>query len=222
MHSIWILYIMGVVERKERERTQRKEAIIHAAEQLFFKQGIENSSMDEVAQSAELSKGTVYSYFKSKEELYSTIILRGFIILKRQLKESALAHETGFQNVKAISEAYIKFSDEHKGYFDAILHYQNDLFHSRKREPSQVESLEGGNAVISVLINAIQKGKADGSIHAEVKEVETAFVLWSHITGLLQVIQRKMSIITYHYGIKRGDFFQTYFELLERSLKGLN
>jgi AcrR family transcriptional regulator len=210
---------MGVVERKEREKILRREAIINAAEAIFFKQGIENTSMDEIAQMAELSKGTVYLYFKSKDELYRTIILRGFIILKKKLKESALTSDTGYQNVKAISEAYIRFSNEHKGHFDAILYYQNDLFNSRKREPSQVESLEGGNAVIGVLVHAIQKGKADGSISPEVNEVETAFVLWSQITGLLQVIQRKMSIIAYHYKIKPDDLFRTYFDLLERSLK---
>ena len=80
-------------------------------------------------------------------------------------------------------------------------------------------SLEGGNAVIGVLIHAIEKGKADASISQNINEVETAFVLWSQITGLLQVIQRKMSIIAYHYKIKRDDMFQTYFDLLERSLK---
>lgn len=209
---------MGVVERKEREKIQRRNTIIDAAELVFFKRGIENASMDEVAQEAELSKGTLYLYFKSKEELYRAIILRGFIILKRQLKEAAQTHEIGFQQVKAISEAYIKFSYDYSGYFDAILYYQNDLFNSRQREQSQVESLEGGNAVIGVLVHAIEKGKADGSINAELNPVETAFVLWSQITGLLQVIQRKMSIISYHYKIKRDDMFQTYFDLLEKSL----
>jgi TetR/AcrR family transcriptional regulator len=210
---------MGVAERKEREKIQRRNTIIDAAEKIFFKRGIENTSMEEVAQEAELSKGTLYLYFKSKDELYRAIILRGFIILKRLLKEAAHNYETGFQNVKAISQAYIKFSFDYGGYFDAILHYQNDLFSSRQREPSQVLSLEGGNAVISVLINAIQKGKNDGSISPNIEDVETAFVLWSQITGLLQVIQRKMSIITYQYKIKQSDMFQTYFDLLERSLK---
>lgn len=210
---------MGVAERKEREKIQRRNAIIDAAENIFFKDGIESASMDQVAQEAELSKGTLYLYFKSKDELYRAIILRGFIILKRKLKDAALGQETGFQNVKAISEAYIRFSYEHLGYFNAILYYQNDLFSSRKREPSQVKSLEGGNAVIGVLINAIQRGKEDGSISQNINDVETAFVLWSQITGLLQVIQRKMSIITYQYKIKQNDLFKTYFELLERSLR---
>ncbi len=210
---------MGVAERKEREKVQRRNAIIDAAEKVFFKRGIDQASMDQVAQEAELSKGTLYLYFKSKDELYRAIILRGFIILKRKLKDALVAQETGFQNVISISEAYIQFSREHLGYFNAILHYQNDLFSFRDREPSQVQSLEGGNAVIGVLIGAIQKGIQDESIHPEIQEVETAFVLWSQITGLLQVIQRKMSIITYHYKIKQTDLFSTYFSLLEGSLK---
>lgn len=210
---------MGVAERKQREKILRRNAILDAAEDVFFKEGIENASMDQVAKKAELSKGTLYLYFKSKEELYRAIILRGFIILKRQLKDAAIPNETGFENVKAISQAYIQFSNEHLGYFNAILHYQNDIFDRKNSEPISVQSLEGGNAVIQVLINALDKGKQDGSIQPSIQSVETAFVLWSQITGLLQVIQRKMSIITYHYKIKHNDLLENYFSLLEHSLK---
>jgi len=210
---------MGVAERKQREKVQRRDAIVDAAEDVFFKEGIENASMDQVAKKAELSKGTLYLYFKSKEELYRAIILRGFIILKRKLKESALVQSSGFEQVRAISDAYIKFSNEHLGYFNAILHYQNDIFDRKNSEPISVQSLEGGNAVIQVLNNALEKGKEDNSIHSAVNSVETAFVLWSQITGLLQVVQRKMSIITYHYKVKQNDMLDNYFALLERSLK---
>jgi len=210
---------MGVAERKEREKVQRRNAIIDAAERVFFKEGIDSASMDKVAQEAELSKGAIYLYFKSKDELYRAIILRGFIILKRNMKEAVLTQETGFENVKAISKAYIIFSREHLGYFNAILYYQNDMFNSKALDANSVKSLEGGNAVINVLINAIEKGIEDQSIDSNINPVETAFVLWSQITGLLQVIQRKMSIITYHHRIKQFDLLTTYFELLERSLK---
>lgn len=210
---------MGVAERKEREKIQRRNSIIKAAETVFFKVGIENASMDQVAREAELSKGALYLYFKSKDELYRTIILRGFIILRRKLREAVLEEESGFENVKAISKAYIRFSQTNLGYFNAILYYQNDIFDSKNLDDNSVKSLEGGNAVINVLINALEKGITDGSIYSHINSVETAFVLWSQITGLLQVIERKMSIITYHYKIKQKDFFDTYFELLERSLK---
>jgi AcrR family transcriptional regulator len=196
---------MGVIERKEREKIQRRNVIIDAAERIFFKEGIENASMDQVA---------------GEEELYKAIVIRGFIALKRRLKEAAIASENGLENVKAISRAYISFSKEHSGYFNAILYYQNDQFDRRNMDsPHAVESLEGGNAVISVLINALKKGMEDGSISQTVNPVEVAFVLWSQITGLLQVIQRKMRIISYFYKIKETDMLDNYFLLLEKSLK---
>lgn len=212
---------MGVTERKEREKLERRNAIIASAEKIFFKEGIENASMEQIAQEAELSKGTLYLYFKSKDELYHIIILRAFVELRKRLREAIITDETatGFQHVKAISEAYIKFSTEYIGYFNAILYYQNDNFSSKSREPSEIQSLNGGNSVIEILIQAISSGKKDGSIAPNINEIETAFVLWSQLTGLLQVIQRKMSIITYHYRIKQNDLFSSYFELLEKSLK---
>jgi AcrR family transcriptional regulator len=211
---------MGVIERKEREKIQRRNVIVDAAERVFFKEGIEKASMDQVASEAELSKGTLYLYFKSKEELHRAIVVRGFIALKRKLKEAANSAENGLESVKAISKAYISFSKEHIGYFDAILYYQNDQFDKRNMgSPHSVESLEGGNAVISVLINSLKRGIEDGSITNLINPVEVAFVLWSQITGLLQVIQRKIRIITYYYKIKESDFFDDYFFLLEKSLK---
>ena len=61
---------MGITERKEREKLQRREDILNAAERVFFSKGHKNSTMDDVAEEAELSKGTLYLYFKSKEGFY--------------------------------------------------------------------------------------------------------------------------------------------------------
>jgi hypothetical protein len=60
---------MGVAERKEREKQQRRNDIIDAAEKLFFAKGHDNTTVDDIAKEAELSKGTVYLYFSSKEDL---------------------------------------------------------------------------------------------------------------------------------------------------------
>jgi len=56
---------MGTTERRNRERKQREEQIINAAEKVFFERGFDNSTMDDVAGAAELSKGALYTYFKN-------------------------------------------------------------------------------------------------------------------------------------------------------------
>ena len=48
---------MGITERKEREKEHRKEEIIDAAQKVFFEKGLLSSTMDDIAEAAELSKG---------------------------------------------------------------------------------------------------------------------------------------------------------------------
>ncbi len=79
---------MGISQRKEREKEQRRKDIIDAAEKVFFKKGLNNSTMDEVAKEAELSKGTLYLYFKSKEEIHFEIRTRALNILSKMFKKA--------------------------------------------------------------------------------------------------------------------------------------
>lgn len=65
---------MGVAERRQREKESRTESIKKNAAKLFARKGFHNVSMAEIAEAAEVSKGTLYIYFKSKEELYFSLI----------------------------------------------------------------------------------------------------------------------------------------------------
>ncbi len=56
-------------QRREREREHRYRTILSAAEALFAKKGFRKTSVDEIADRSEVSVGTVYFYFKNKEEL---------------------------------------------------------------------------------------------------------------------------------------------------------
>ena len=67
---------MGIQERKERERERRKQQIIVAAKKVFSEKGFNKATMDDIAGEAELSPGTLYLYFKNKEELYASLSLR--------------------------------------------------------------------------------------------------------------------------------------------------
>jgi AcrR family transcriptional regulator len=67
---------MGIQERKERERERRRQQIIVAAKKVFSEKGFNKATMDDIAGQAELSPGTLYLYFKNKEELYASLSLR--------------------------------------------------------------------------------------------------------------------------------------------------
>jgi len=67
---------MGIQERKEREKERRRQQIMVAAKRVFSDRGFNKATMEDIAQEAELSPGTLYLYFKNKEELYASLSLR--------------------------------------------------------------------------------------------------------------------------------------------------
>jgi TetR/AcrR family transcriptional regulator len=210
---------MGVLERKAKEKQSRKKAIIDAAEKIFFTQGIEKATMAEVAQEAQLSKGTLYLYFKSKEELYKAIILRAFRVLKRILRAAIDKAQTGYENLLALTTAYVDFAFEYPHYFNTILDYQNETFDLTQDETESVKALEEGNSVIGILIQTLKKGMQDGTIFCPTDPTEVAFVLWGQLTGVLQVVKRKMQIIQHYFHISKEDMLKTYFLYMEKTLK---
>ncbi|MDR2536035.1 MAG: TetR/AcrR family transcriptional regulator [Treponema sp.] len=64
---------MGIHERKKREKVERKALILRCTKELLLEHGIDGVSMQDIAKKAELSKGTLYLYFPSKEDLYREI-----------------------------------------------------------------------------------------------------------------------------------------------------
>lgn len=67
---------MGIQERKQRERERRRQQIIVAAKRVFSEKGFSRATMEDIANEAELSPGTLYLYFKNKDELYTSLSLR--------------------------------------------------------------------------------------------------------------------------------------------------
>ena len=64
-----------IQERKKREKGLRIESILEAAKKVFFSRGYLKATMDEIALEAEISKPTIYQYFRTKDDLYFSLML---------------------------------------------------------------------------------------------------------------------------------------------------
>jgi AcrR family transcriptional regulator len=97
---------MGIQERKEREKERRRQQIIVAAKRVFSEKGFSKATMEDIAKEAELSPGTLYLYFKNKEELYASLSLR--ILQYLHIRVSHVNEEPGagpVQKLDALIEA---------------------------------------------------------------------------------------------------------------------
>ncbi len=210
---------MGVSERKLREKSARKNAIIEAAEQIFFSKGIEKASMDEVAKLAELSKGTLYLYFKNKNALYRAILRRAYTTLYDDIKDVDVTQLNGLNAVSRISAQYIAYASKHPGYFDAILHYENDVIDLDNKEKESVKSIVAGNQVLELIVLQLKRGVADGSINPSLDATKTALSLWGQTTGILQLIKSKNRLLSHYYNVSETELVSHFSKLVIQSLE---
>ena len=97
---------MGIQERKQRERERRRQQIIVAAKRVFSEKGFSKSTMEDIAREAELSPGTLYLYFKNKDELYASLSLRILQYLNIRLEDVKKEKDIdSAQKIGAIKEA---------------------------------------------------------------------------------------------------------------------
>ena len=64
----------GTLSRREREKLRQRKEMLDAALVLFSEKGFHNVSMHEIAEKAEFAIGTLYKFFKNKEDLYKSLI----------------------------------------------------------------------------------------------------------------------------------------------------
>ena len=91
---------MGIQERKEREKERRRQQIIVAAKRVFSSKGFNKATMEDIAKEAELSPGTLYLYFKNKEELYASLSLR--ILQYLHIRVTHVDKEPGLTSIQKL------------------------------------------------------------------------------------------------------------------------
>ncbi len=177
---------MGISERKAREKERRRNEIIDAAEHLFFNKGYEKVTMDDIAEEAELSKGTLYLYFRSREDLHYAIVMRGLEILNRLIREVYDPQKSGLENILQMGEVYIRFFREYTDYFKAIMFFDATKF--EKVDPGSRMQILGDDSPLVFFMEVLKQGQKDGSITQEIPAEQLAIILWSQVSGVFEFI----------------------------------
>jgi AcrR family transcriptional regulator len=213
---------MGIAERKEREKEQRRNDIIDAAENVFFSKGINLATMDEVAEKAELSKGTLYLYFKSKGDLYLAITQRALSLLADMFDEAIKQHSTGLDQIRAVGQAYYHYSQIHVNYFNTILHYEISQLEMDGVGETLLECHRLGQKVMLLVASTIETGIKDGTIRADLDPVNTAYLLQGQSSGIIQLIARESGHIKSMENFEPQELMTDFTDMMYHALKADN
>jgi AcrR family transcriptional regulator len=210
---------MGIAERRQREKEQRRNDILDAAEEVFFSKGLNLATMDDVAEQAELSKGTLYLYFQSKEELFLGIACRALTLLRDMFEKAVIKYSTGIEQTRAIGEAYYNYSKRYSNYFDMIIHYELSKMENVDSESLAAQCHKLGQNVMQVVATAIGNGIKDGTIRADLEPLKTAFLLQGTSTGIIQLIAREKEHIEQFEDFAAEELMENFMGMMYHALK---
>lgn len=183
-------HYMSIAERRVREKEARRQQILDAAREVFLAKGFQETTIEEIAEKTELSKGTIYLYFQSKEEIYISLMLEGSQILYGMLKVATEADLPADTLLRRLGRAYLQFYQDYTQYFRMLfLYYSSAALHEKISETLGEKCEKQAKQSLDLVAGVVQKGIEDG-IFKPCNPWEMAIVLWSCQNGMVLLGER--------------------------------
>lgn len=167
------------------------DAIMAAAEQLFLDHGYHATHVSEVARIAEVSIGSIYVHYESKEGLFSALVERALDTEARYL-DAVLESDVlpDFEKVVALGEAYLQFWRDHPGYFRLLMLPVETIPDEAAGSPLVRQVAQRGNAQRRRLAEVITNCVEQGIMRPDVDAVRVANFWWAAWNGVVALTMR--------------------------------
>lgn len=195
---------MGIVERKEREKEARRNQILDAAEMIFKSKGLGQTTMDDIAKAAELAKGTIYLYYRNKDELLLGIMLRAQEMMLGNFQDAIATSSLSLQRLAALGTAYWDYVTTHGFHFSLMCMSENLPQRQQINDELLMQFHQNTVGIWRLLVGLIEDGKREGTVRPEVESFSAACTLWMSCLGVLRV---------YHSSSQNGSCYSQRPEL---------
>lgn len=185
---------MGSIERKERERQEMRQLILETAMKLFVAEGYENVTIRKIADKIEYSPGTIYFYFKDKDDVLLALCSIAFSEFFKALKPMRDVRDP-IERLRAGSRMYIRFALENQEFYDLMFIIRAPMRRQKELQESANEhrvedSIFYGS--FELLRDTIRDCVAEGYFPAATDIDAATIAYWSFVHGLasLRIRQR--------------------------------
>jgi len=207
---------VGLLERRGKEKDNRRKNILKSARSLFFTKGYTKVTVDEIAKSSELGKGSIYLYFNSKEEIYAQILLNDIDTFNEKVDVLLGEKGTAAHLLKELSYLYIDYFLNDSELFRILMTYM--LQPAKMNLPDKLNA-QIFNAIarsINVIGRLLQMGVETEEFSPElnIKKYQNAF--WGLLNGIISLY-----IFSGSPANRREKIYSTTNLALEIFIKGL-
>jgi AcrR family transcriptional regulator len=176
---------MGITERKAREKTLRRKQISDAARKVFADKGFKGATVEDIAREAELSPGTLYLYFNSKDEIYFSLNISILKFLNGELEKLGKRRGlTPTQKIEALTQVFLDLYelDPFTLKFLFQLQASGDIGNLSPQLLTEIKDLSVLS--LNLLVSIFEQGLEQGHF-SDVHPVALADIVWGLFTGLV-------------------------------------
>jgi TetR/AcrR family transcriptional regulator len=178
-------------ERRNREKNQRIQSILNAAQRVFFFKGYLKATMDEIALEAEVTKPTIYLYFKTKDDLFFTLMLPVINNIRENLEKVEENLNAGKINnsrslITGIFQAFYRSYEASPECFRIIQLFQQQRLMSELEPEVRTALNDKGRINFNLCRRLLVRGIELGLIK-KVNLYEMADVIWGTVVGIIQL-----------------------------------
>lgn len=184
--------------------------------------------MQDIANNAELSKGTLYTYFGNKPSLFYAVVIKGMKLLKDTFKSAVEEESTGLGKLRSIIQAYYDYIQENSDYYRLNVSARSDRF-TRMLESSDANLKidDGGEYInltkelLEIMIKVVTLGIKDGTIRKELDTIKTVMFLGSAIENSVQISSVNRILMLMH-GFTEEQYLHHSIDILLKGIAGKN
>ena len=209
---------MGIAERKEREKQLRRDEIILAAEKVFFSKGFDYTTMDHIAEEAELSKGTLYLYFKSKEDLHMAVARKSIRLLRTITLKATEGEGNAIEKLGRMGRANIEFSRKDPDRMRAIMTLEEMEPSTLSVTTSDVQDLIYKESTVGTVIQLVEQGVKEKLIRADVPALLIAHTLWMTVLSVVRFVTMKPALLE-ALELSQDQILDSHFALVLNGIK---
>lgn len=184
---------MGLSDRRLREKLKRRKQILDAARALLFEKGLKATSISQIAKLAELGVGTIYFYYRSKEEIFAELQEEGLELLYTKIRQSHREDDPPAVKLKNTALALLQFSEGSKDYYDIINYFLTspEILLSQKLK---IQVDRHGGKIISFVSRVIEAGIQTRDF-TPVDPKRFTIMFWGALQGLIQYKKMKTTLL---------------------------
>ncbi len=209
---------MGRENKKEVVAALHREQIMISAERLFLEKGFAQTTIDDISKAAEYSRRTIYSYYKSKDDILYHIIEKGLLSLRANINAALSKSKDFLSRYHMICAAFKSYQYDSPSSMDSVIKAKPTGFNEKDVPDVIIRIFSLGDEINQALARFIEDGIKQKVVREDINPMATVYIMWSNISSLLLLAETKEDVIKKQLGMTDSKFLDYGFTQIINSL----